>query len=566
MTRVESAQADSAGDAKLRPARPHDPGTRRAVVALAAVSVAYVLAQLAIFTLARALSWDEVVYLAQTAPGEPGMDWGPQRARGIVWLMAPVAVFHPPTEVIRLYLVVVSGLGLFAGFWPWLRVMGPTAAAAAFVFSFSWIGLYFGMEVFPNLPAALAIVATAGFMTDFALTGRRRALVGMAIGIALVAVFRPPDSVWLAAALFIAASAVAWRRIVPMGLALAAGGLAGWAPWLLEMSWRYGSPLQAIAAAKAESASGLPRNDLHQYLNLVEGPVRLLVTDPTLTYRALAALLIVGALITAGLAHRRLRIPAFIATAGMAGGLVPYIVLHTGVNLRYLLPAWGLASIAVAIGASAMVAGVSRAAGRRSGAAAVAAAVVLGSLWGFANSRVAVRNAEVAVPTQAIMYRVAEEVTEHADGRPCAFVTEYGFPQITWATSCIGLEMDVYGETGQCPMATHSLADLAEEGYTVFALARSKLPDDLMVSEWESRQLPVATYGRKWRLLTPTEQQVDQGLLPRAPREGEASVPCPLSRAPTADEIQPLRIGPRLPDDSTIRFMQRRQDLAEEIR
>ncbi len=196
---------------------------------------------------------------------------------------------------------------------------------------------------------------------------------------------------------------------------------------------------------------------------------------------------------------------------------------------------------------------------------AVTLLVLLAVAYGAGNAKLANRNAALAALQQAGMFQVAAEVQERAAGRPCAFVSEYGFPQIAWATDCIGLEMDVYGETGQCPGSTHSLAQLAADGYAVFAMARSPLPDDLMISDWESARMRVRGYG-PWRIYTPTPQQVARGELPRIPEPGEASVPCPLSRAPVAAEIRPLRIGPRLPGDETIRYRQRRQGLGEEAR
>lgn len=542
------------------------------MVAVAGVAVAYVLAQVLLFAMDRPFSWDEVVYLVQTQPGEVAMDWGPQRARGIVVLVAPVALFGASTEVVRWYLVLVSGLMLFGAFRPWVRVIGPAAAVGAAMFAFSWVGLYFGMEVFPNLPAAFATIATAAYLVEYATAPRRGALLGMAVGIALVALFRPSDSVFLAAFLLAGATAVAvwsqrdrwWQRPVAMAGSLAVGGLAGWLPWLIEMSLRYGSPLQAMAAAKAEAASGRPRDDLAQYLNLVEGPVRLIVTDPTLTYRALAALLVVAALIVAALIARRDRPAAVVAAVGMSGGLVPYIVLHTGVNLRYLLPAWGLACVAMGIGGLALWRGAGRIWVAKQLRWTALAILVLGAVvYAGANVKVAHRNAGIATIDQAGMYEVAAEVQDRANGRPCAFVTEYGFPQISWATDCIGLEMDVYGETGQCPGATHSISNLAEQDYAIFALARSKLPPDLMISEWDAERMRVRGYG-PWRIYIPSDEQLADGPLPRPPGPGEHSAPCPLSRAPIAEEIAPLRIGPRLPDDSTLRYRDRRLELGEE--
>ena len=538
---------------------------RRGLLVLAAVAAAYALLQVALFSLQRPLSWDEVVYLAQTAPGEAAMDWGPQRARGIVVLMAPVAVLHAPTFVVRLYAVLLSAAGLFLAFRPWLRVVGPAAAAGAGVLATSWVGLYFGMEVFPNLPAAFAAIGTAGAVAAVVIGRHRRSLMGVAAGIALLAFFRPSDSVWVAAALLLGVLLVARRDAVAVAAALFVGGVVGWSPWLIEMSLRYGGPLRALAAAKGESASGLPRDDLDQYLNLVTGPVRLIVTDPTLTYNALTALILLGSVVAVGLAsrdatHRRL---VLLTAVGAAGGLTPYFVLNAGVNLRYLLPGWGLMTVAVGLG---LVALWRLATTRRAGAVRVAGLAIVGLLvagWVTSNAVVADRNAEVAMLDQQGMYLVADELSDLAGDRPCAFVSEFGFPQMAWATSCIGLELDVFGRTGQCPGATHDLRALSRDGYEVFGFARRQLPPDHPLTQWDNERSRVEGYG-PWRVYTLPRKLAGTDAVPRIPRDGEASNPCPLSRAPTPDQIAPLRIGPRLPDDETTRFRQRRQPAAEE--
>lgn len=537
--------------------------SRSALYALIGVAAAYAVAQLLLFTLQRPLSWDEVVYLAQTAPGEPAMDWGPQRARGIAVLAAPVGLLHASAETVRLYFVVVSAVGLFLAFRPWLRVLGQVAAVGAAVFGFSWVGLYFGMDVFPNLPAALATVGTAGAVASFVWRDHRRSLLGIAAGIALVAFFRPPDSVWVSAPLMLGVMLMAWRRAASVAVAFFVGGVVGWAPWLIEMSVRYGSPLRALAAAQTESASGLPRNDLHQYLNLIEGPVRLIVTDPTLTYRALAALLFVTVLMIVGLLQRTTRPVAALCLLGGVGGVAPYLILRAGVNLRYLLPGWVLICIPVALGAAALWHLVTS---RRSlllrgaGTGLVAAVAVL---WVLSNSVVAARNAEVTILNERGNYLVAQELADLAGDRPCAFVTEFGFPQMTWATDCIGLELDIFGETGQCPGATHDLRALSEQGYAIFGFARRDIPDGHPLSQWDVQRSRVRGYG-PWRVYTMPPELAGTQAVPRIPRAGEASVPCPLSRAPTPDEIAPLRIGPRLPGDETIRFRERRRPPDEE--
>ncbi len=560
-------------------------GGRRApsaYAALAAVAVAYVVAQLVVFTLDRPLSWDEVVYLSQTAPGEVAMDWVPQRARGMAVLVAPVALVHAAAPVVRAYLVVLSGLGLFLAFRPWVPLLGRVAAVAAGVFGFSWVGLYFGMEVFPNLPAAFAAVAAAGSLAGHLRSGRRRPLVGVAVGVAILAVFRPADSVWLAAGLTAAATLLTPRRLPGVVAALAIGGVVGWLPWLVEATLRYGNPLSALRGAEAESLSSASRDLLDQYLNLVEGPVSLIVTDPTLTYRGLALLVGIAVFVAVALTQPRLwRRVATVATVAAVTTLLPYLVLNGAANLRYLLPAWALTSVAVAVGLAAVA---------RTSRAGRAVVVVLIIVWGAWQAVVASGNAQVAVIKQRGLHDLGAELQAAAGEGPCAFVSEFGFPQLAWTTDCIGLELDLYGASGQCPGGSHDLATLARRGYDVFALARSPLPADSPLRAWESRRAALRGFG-PWRIYRPkpglriastaaspvlgiavampasagraaASALIGTDAIPRLPDPGEASVPCPLSRAPAPAEIAPLRIGPRLPGDTTTRRQLRRLDAA----
>jgi hypothetical protein len=186
----------------------------------------------------------------------------------------------------------------------------------------------------------------------------------------------------------------------------------------------------------------------------------------------------------------------------------------------------------------------------------------LAVLWTAGNGYVDARNAGIATADQNGVYVVAAELREAAGPGPCAFASEYAFPQLAWATECIGLELDVHGESGQCPQGTHSLAALARQGYDVFALAKTRPVAEPFLQGWDSWRSRLRGFG-PWRIYRMPERLRDSKTVPRLPAEGEASVPCPLSRAPDASEIAPLRIGPRLPDDSTLRYRERRQQLGE---
>lgn len=93
---------------------------------LALVAGAFTLAQLALVRPGLGLGWDEVVYVSQVSPEAPAAFFSAPRARGISLLAAPVASWSTSTELLRVYLALLSGLGLFLALRAW-RGLFPCA-------------------------------------------------------------------------------------------------------------------------------------------------------------------------------------------------------------------------------------------------------------------------------------------------------------------------------------------------------------------------------------------------------------------------------------------------------
>ena len=556
--------APPATDDRATPVTPWR-GDRAALFGVVGAGVLFAALAATVVGLDRAVRWDEVTYLAQVTPGQPDVWFGPQRARGMTIVLAPVALVGAPTGLLRAWLILVHAVALIVAFRPWVPVAGPVAAAAAGVVAVGWVPLYFAVEGYPNLLAAFACVAAAGYVLRWC-RGRtpggdtrttagvggdaavrpaaddRRSLIAAGLAIAVVAWLRPTESVWIAAALtpvvVLLARRDAWRMIV----AFLIGGFVGWLPWLLEAIVRFGGPFGRLDAARATSAAGADRNSLIQYLNLVEGPVRRVVADPVLTGPAalllagLAALALLGVVVRS---HQRVGVAAdrrIAAAVGLWAGLVmvvPYLVLNAGINLRYLLPGLLLGAVAVGGGLVVLVAAIARVPGRA--VTVVLLVALVAGLIGVAGwqAQLAATNSDDIAPLQARPVPLGEALAVAADGEPCAFLSNVQWPEIQWHSGCLGEVLDPAEPLLQCPDARRDLAALAADGHRIFVLERGEPPFSPAVADWPVTRLDDPEDG-VWRLYErPAELGPDDA--PTIP-SGDPEVPCLPSRAPDTSQ------------------------------
>lgn len=484
--------APSAGVRRRGPARGGSPELI-AVTAVAAVAAVWVGLQFALFGTDRFLGWDEAVYFSQVAPQVPALDFSAQRARGMVVVAAPVA--WAGVTALRVYLIALSGVALFAAFWPWARRLGAAAPVAAAIFAVTWGPLVFGSELYPNLLAALSAVAVTGWFAEHLHTGGLRPLVGVVVGVAAAAVLRPSDSVWLALALLVS-MVVVYRtvRVAPTA-ALAVGGIIGSTPWLVEAFVRFGGPIQRLRDAAGLSMGGDDRNNVAQYLNIVEGPVRAVVPDPTVTPTAVVWLTAIAVVVALGVAqHGRpaWRAPTLTALIASLGLLLPYLTVTGGINVRYVLPAYALACVPAGVGLVVLW-GARR--GRRT--LRVALVVVL-AVWAGWQGVLADRNEEDLATERQDYVELAGALEARAGDRPCVFASEFGYPSIHVASGCQGARL-MLGEPGLVSEnVTFDMDEFAALGWHVFALARSTPPPDSPLTDWPAE--PISTATGEWML------------------------------------------------------------------
>jgi hypothetical protein len=411
-----------------------------------AVGVAYLVAQLVAFSLDRPPGWDEAIYLSQVDSGAESLPFVASRARGITFLAIPILQLGGSMEQLRAFLAVASAAALVGAFRMWAPVLGFGAVAAAALFAPSWPALFYGSELMPNLWVALVAVAATAVLARRLARGDERTdeLVAGAL-VAVAALIRPLDAVVLTAALVLVPLVVrratwSWTGFLLFGLAV------GWAPWLVEMTSRFGSVTAAFDAAARLGHTGrwsLSEN-ARQYLALSDGPPIGPVAGPEVPAFGvlwIAGLAVLSALGIRAAAHRGLA-PALAVptTAGLAFA-AEYVVFTDAQAPRFLLPALALLTVPSGLGLASVVSalGGRRDRARRAAIAVATAAVLL--LWAGWQLAIAAEIEADAGRQRAAAERVGLRVGELEIGQRCHVFADASFPIVAYAAGCRGSEV-----------------------------------------------------------------------------------------------------------------------------
>jgi hypothetical protein len=404
------------------------------------VGLGYLLVQLLAFSFDRPPSWDEAIYLSQVTPGAEPLPFVPSRARGITFLALPIQQLGASLPTLRVVLAVATAAALTSAFRMWAPVLGVGAVAAAVLCAGAWPVLFYGSELMPNLWVALIAVAASAVLACRIARGEGRYDELVAGGlVALAALFRPLDAVVLAAALILAPIAMR-RATVAWTVHLVLGLIAGWAPWLVEMIGRFGSPSEAFAAAARLGHTGrwsLPGN-VQQYLALSDGPPIGPVADPDIPVSGLLWCLGVVALVTWGVrvsSERGLLSALVVPTAAGVALAAEYVVFTGAQAPRFLLPGLALLMIPAGLGLASIVTAFWTFEGAKPVSLAIAASTLVVA-WAVAQVVIATR-VEAGVTGQ----RVAAErgglrIHEAAAGQPCHVYSEASFPIVGYAAGC----------------------------------------------------------------------------------------------------------------------------------
>lgn len=252
-----------------------------------------------------------------------------------------------------------------------------------------------------------------------------------------MALFRPSDALALAAGLGVAVLLLQGRGSL-RALAWLGGGLAvGWAPWLVEMSMRYGGPVAALREAGTVghvSPGGVGEKAL-QYLALTNGPT---LGPEQHADVPVGGGLWLGAVATlAGWALARSRRSAAFGplVAATLGGLtlaLEYLLVVSGLAPRFLLPAYALLCVPAAAGVAYLLRT------RAASPATATLAIALVAAWTGWQIGTANRIEAGASVARDAARHVGMAMRDLAGEGPCAFVSSDGFPQIAFASGCDG--------------------------------------------------------------------------------------------------------------------------------
>ncbi|MGC0335177.1 hypothetical protein [Streptomyces sp. SLBN-8D4] len=343
---------------------------------LAAVAGAFTLAQLVLVRPDLGLGWDETVYVSQVSGQVPAAFFSAPRARGISLLAAPIASWSDSTALLRVYLAVLSGLGLYFALRIWrAHVMPRVLALAGALFASLWVTLFYGPQAMPNYWVAVgALVCVGCFLRVRVNAGDRAAWWGVFAGAALMAWMRPMDAVYVVLPLL--ALALALRRPGLLAV-LVAGLLAGAGEWVIEAYMSYGGLAQRLSdASRIQGGLGLHLAVVDQLRSLggrtLCRPCTGSAPNPvvTLWWFALPVLAALGA-VTAVRARRAL--PVLLPLACAVTAAVPYLFLIGYAAPRFLLPAYALLALPVAHGLAHLVSAPSRRSARTVSVGLVAA-------------------------------------------------------------------------------------------------------------------------------------------------------------------------------------------------
>jgi hypothetical protein len=324
---------------------------RRATWLLVAVAAVAAAVQLTLGPLRLDYGWDETVYVSQVARHVPAAFFSAPRARGLTMLVAPVAMLTSEPVTVRLFLIAVSAIGLVLSFRVWVPVLGSRAVViAALLFASLWQAQVYGSEVYPNYWIALLAVAAVGWAARAESAGRV-ALAWSAACLVGVTLLRPGDAAWLWLALVVAGWRHAPWRATRLALTSSIALLIGVVPWVVEAEVRFGGVSHRLAKSSATEGGLFPHLGFLYEVRAAYGP--LLCRPCTSAAHPLVLSMwwvVAGALACWALWVNRHR-PVFpgltLSVAAAAAMAAPYMLLVGYSAPRFLLPAYGLGSLAV---------------------------------------------------------------------------------------------------------------------------------------------------------------------------------------------------------------------------
>ncbi len=225
---------------------------------LVLVAAAFLAAELTPALLRMPLGADEITYIARTSVRVSGVMLPPVHGQGAGLLAAPVTVFTDSLTVIRIWMSVLSAVGLFLGLLSWrgLRPMWVLTLAGLILASLA-ITQDSGVQIYPDWWGALGVLALTGLLLQAAGRRMRRRAVLPLIAVAslIIVLMRPQNIVFLMGPAILTVIVVPGWRDLRVLLAMAAGTALGCLEWVIGAYVWYGGLLTRLHEAAHEPPS-----------------------------------------------------------------------------------------------------------------------------------------------------------------------------------------------------------------------------------------------------------------------------------------------------------------------
>jgi hypothetical protein len=207
------------------------------------VAAAFLVAELTPALLRMPLGADEITYIARTSVRISGVMLPPVHGQGAGLLAAPVTLITDSLTAIRIWMSVLSAVGLFLGLLSWrgLRPMWVLALAGLILASLA-ITQDSGVQIYPDWWGALGVLALTGLFLQA--VGRRMrprvVLPLIAVASLVIVLMRPQNIVFIMGPAIIAAVVVPRWRDRRVLAAMAVGAALGCLEWFIGAYVWYG--------------------------------------------------------------------------------------------------------------------------------------------------------------------------------------------------------------------------------------------------------------------------------------------------------------------------------------
>ena len=222
------------------------------------VSALFLAAELTPSLLRMPLGADEIGYIARTSAHASAVMLPPVHGQGAGLLAAPVTLLTTSLLALRVWMAVLSAVGLCLGMLCWRRIRPAwVLALAGLILGSLAITQNSGVQVYPDWWGAVGLLALTGLFLQ-AVTGTMRSRVVLPLIAAaslLIVLMRPQNIVFLLAPAIAAAIVVPGWRQPRVLLAMAAGIGLGCLQWVAEAYAWYGGLGSRIHLANMEPPS-----------------------------------------------------------------------------------------------------------------------------------------------------------------------------------------------------------------------------------------------------------------------------------------------------------------------